>query len=102
MKPPRTARRIMIVTLVEVALLATLHHLLLHLLARSSTAATLLSAGPHAPLDDILLAVAFVAIRLLVILLLPGFVLYRLTRAAFAFRRDHGSSSGGPVLGSGG
>jgi hypothetical protein len=81
----RAPARILLWTGVVVALLVGLHLLLLHLMAESAAAATLLSAGAHTPLGALLLAGSFVLVRLAAVLVLPGFVLYRLAQALFAW-----------------
>lgn len=81
----RTPARILVWTGLVVALLAGLHLLLQYLMAESAAAATLLSAGAHTPWGALLLAGAFVLVRLAAVLVLPGFVLYRLAQAGFAW-----------------
>jgi hypothetical protein len=77
---------VVLATLIEVAAVLGLHLLLLHLMAHLGTVATLLAAGPHVPAGSLLLAIAFVLIRLLAVLVLPGFVLYRLVQLGFSLR----------------
>jgi len=83
----RSPRRILWATAIEAGLILLLHLLLLHLAAERGTVATLLAAGPHLPWSALLLAALFVALRLLAVLILPGFVLYRAVLLLFAWRR---------------
>lgn len=77
-------RRVALATLVEVAVVLLLHLLLLHVMAHLGVAASLLAAGPHVQAGSLLLAVTFVLVRLLAVLALPGFVLYRLVQLGFS------------------
>jgi len=76
-----------------VVLLVGLHLLLLHVLAEQSVVATLFSLGPHAQWSA-LLAGLFMLVRILTVLVLPGFVLYRLAQAALAGWAGRGSGRG--------
>ncbi len=79
-------------TAVEIALILILHVVLIHVLAEKDIAATILSAGPHAPKIHLLAAGGFVLVRLLAVLLLPGIILNRL--ALFAL--EHWTRGGVP------
>lgn len=70
---------------VEISLILILHVVLIRVLAEKDIAATILSAGPHAPKMHLLAAGGFVLVRLLAVLLLPGIILNRL--ALFALER---------------
>ena len=83
----RSPRRILLATAVEAAAVLLLHLLLLHLVARQGTASTLLASGAHAGVLDLLLAAAFLALRLVALLVLPGFVAYRLVLLALSWHR---------------
>ena len=54
------------------------HHTLLQALAGRNVVAILLSAGPHSPPSALVLAGAFLVIRVLAVLVLPASVLCRL------------------------
>lgn len=98
-----SSRRIALATLIEVAAILGVHQVLLFLLAERGVVASLLSAGGHLPVGSLLLALAFVAVRLLACVGIPGFVLYRLVLlgcALLATRTEQASGDdrvvGGP------
>jgi hypothetical protein len=55
-------------------------------MAEEKIAATLFAAGPHVPLSSLALAMAFLVVRLTAMVILPGYVLYRLVRVAISWR----------------
>ena len=66
-------------TLAMIATGLLAHALLLHWLAERNVVAVLLSAGAHSPPSALLAAGAFLVIRVLVVLVLPGALLCRMT-----------------------
>ena len=78
----------MIGTAAFVALGVALHFWLLHQLAEKNIVAVILSAGAHSPRSALLVAGAFLVIRILVVLLLPGAILCRCVLWAWAGRKE--------------
>lgn len=81
----KTGRRLIVTTATEVAVLLLLHAALLHWLARKQVVAATLAASDEVPPTWIGLAVLFIAVRLFVLLLLPGLVVQRLLKVGFYF-----------------
>jgi hypothetical protein len=69
-----------------VALVTALHLVLLYSMAEGKIVSTLFAAGPHLPFSSFVLAIAFLAVRLTAIVVLPGYVLYRLARVVVLWR----------------
>jgi hypothetical protein len=67
-----------LLTVVPVLGLLLLHHALMRWLAAENVVASILSAGEHTPGSTLMLAAFFVALRLFVLLVLPGLLLCRL------------------------
>lgn len=88
---PGTWKRLIRNTAIEVAFLLALYGLLWWRASSTDVVAKLFAAHGQLPAGDVSLAVAFVAVRFLVVVALPGFVAYRLVRigigAAVAWRR---------------
>jgi hypothetical protein len=62
----------------EIIVLLALHFMLLHWLAERDIVSVIFSAGQHTPLWMMLSALAFLLVRLLVLLFLPGMILSRI------------------------
>ena len=73
-------RSLLLRTGIVVVVVTLLHLALLVWMAESRTASTLLAAGQHTSLVSLALAASFVAVRFVAIVVLPGWVIYRLVR----------------------
>jgi hypothetical protein len=62
----------------EIVILVALHFTLLHWLAERDVVSVVFSAGQHTPRWMLLSAGAFLLVRLLVLLFLPGMILNRI------------------------
>jgi len=76
------ARRRIVVAAAELLGLVAAHAVLIRLLASTGAVAVVLASGPGAPKWALAAALLFLLVRLLLYLLLPGFVLARLGMAA--------------------
>ncbi len=81
----KTGRRLILKTLVQIAVIVLLQTFMLHWLAKKQIVTAILSAGDHVPPVWIGLAVAFVIVRFVALVLLPGFALQRLLKVGFYF-----------------
>jgi hypothetical protein len=70
-----------------VALVTALHLVLLYCMAEGKIVSTLFAAGPHLPLSSLVLAMVFLVVRLAAIVVLPGYVLYRLVISTWPLKR---------------
>lgn len=76
-----------LVILIGIAVI--LHWALLHWMADANIVTALLSGANRAITWKIILAIIFVLVRMLVILLIPGLILYRLGSAIFDKWTEH-------------
>lgn len=79
----KTGHRLILKTLVQIAIIVLLHAILLHSLAKKQVVAAILAAGDHVSPVWIGLAISFVIVRFVALVLLPGFVLQRLMKVGF-------------------
>ena len=86
----RSAKWKVIVAMLEIAALVVIHAVMIRALAASGTVAVIFAAGPHAPKSALVAAGVFLLSRLILYLLLPGFVLARIGMAAV----DHWTAGG--------
>lgn len=80
--------------LLACATLVPLHELALHAMSKLDVVSCLLAPGPHVPLGILALAVAFVVLRLSVVLFLPAVLLLLFTHRALMSIARRSSRSG--------
>ena len=78
----RIPRMKILAAVAQVTGILVVHAVLIHSLAETDIVATILSAGPHAPLEHLFAAGGFVLVRILAVLLLPGIILSHLVQIA--------------------
>jgi hypothetical protein len=66
--------------LIAFAILALIHLALLHLMASRNIVSVILGQGKNAPAWILLSAASFISVRLFVILVMPGLILYLVAR----------------------
>jgi hypothetical protein len=71
----------------EVAVLLVAHQILIRFLAEKNVVSAIFSGGQHVPVVIMTTAIAFMVVRLLVILGLPGMILCRVGLIAFEYVR---------------
>lgn len=76
----KRAQTILLRTTIVAVVVVVLHLVLLYSMSQGKIASTLFAAGPHVPLSSLMLAMAFLVARLAAIVVLPGYVLYRLVK----------------------
>lgn len=79
-------RRKALLTAAEIALLLTVHVVLLHVMAERNVVSTILASGSHIPRGVAWTAGAFLIVRLFAVLLLPGIILARLIELAWSLK----------------
>lgn len=73
----KTPVRKLLFWIMEIGVIGAIHFILLDWLAEKNVVATIFAAGTHVPRLTLACAGAFMAIRLLALLLLPGIILSR-------------------------
>ncbi len=68
----------LIVSVLEIAALLLAHHLLMVKMATRDIVSHIFAAGPHVPMPVMVTVIAFLVVRLLTVLALPGMILSRI------------------------
>ncbi|MDA0576556.1 MAG: hypothetical protein O3B24_00485 [Verrucomicrobia bacterium] len=70
--------KLLLQSVAELVALVTLHAILIRVLVQTNAVSAIFAAGDHLPFASAAVAVAFIVIRLLTVLALPGMILVRL------------------------
>jgi len=88
-------QRTVLIGVAEIAGFLLLHQVLLAYLARHDVVSSIFAAGPHVSRDILLLAGAFLLIRLFAVFFLPGMILGRIGLTIWAARQPSSMGENG-------
>jgi hypothetical protein len=82
-------QRTLVFSVLEIGALLLAHRLLLAYLAERDMVSRIFAAGPHVPAPVTATVIAFLVVRLLTVLALPGMILARIGLVAMDWFRAH-------------